>query len=455
MLSEFIKKGMGFVLKNPQVLYTFFLLVSIPVAFLFVSEQFLSISRDAHDRLERQRAALIGDVVGLFGDALLTAPESFTPKLRTLQALNAPLLYAAVYEEVPDGVVTRASTREGDIGKTVVMHEQLRFLFSSAKGDTTKSFTTETWEGGVRVWKTVRALANGERTLYLLLDISMAESDRLLSGNIRNAYGVLAVVIVLMVLLLARHARIIDYATLYRRLEEVDRLKDSFVAMAAHELRSPLTIIRGYADALRSVKRFPKDGIQFLDRIEQSSKQLNTLITDILDVAKLQEGRMEFHLAPLLVKDEVASIVGDYERVAADKKLELEFRGRSVRSILVDSVRFRQVVVNLVGNAIKYTPSGVVTVSVLDVGAYVEIRVSDTGIGISAENIERLFGRFVRIKSAETEKISGTGLGLWITKEIVTRMHGTIHVESITGKGSDFIVRFEAINHDDNSKNLS
>jgi signal transduction histidine kinase len=119
--------------------------------------------------------------------------------------------------------------------------------------------------------------------------------------------------------------------------------------------------------------------------------------------------------------------------------------GLDIQKIAVDPARFRQVLVNLIGNAIKYTPTGDVKVRVQKKEDYIEFRISDSGIGISAEDQKKLFQKFQRISSTETAEIRGTGLGLWITKQIVEQMGGKITVESIKGVGTHFVVEFPIV----------
>jgi signal transduction histidine kinase len=134
-------------------------------------------------------------------------------------------------------------------------------------------------------------------------------------------------------------------------------------------------------------------------------------------------------------------VVEGFVQPAKDKGLSLEYQGGAA-TLLVDPERFRQVAVNLVGNAVKYTERGEVRVSSKTSGSRYLLRVSDTGLGISAENQKRLFEKFYRVKTEATARIEGTGLGLWITKAMIEAMGGRISVESIEGKGSDFIVEF-------------
>ena len=186
-------------------------------------------------------------------------------------------------------------------------------------------------------------------------------------------------------------------------------------------------------------------GKEHLENIDRSASQLNLLIGDILDVAKLQEGRMSFAYKNVDVSGDIATVVDSFMKPAVDKGLRLSYDRTPLPLLSVDTDRFRQVMINLVGNAVKYTPKGKVKIMTEKEGDRVNIRVSDTGMGISAEDQQKLFQKFYRVKNEETQKITGTGLGLWITAQIVKTMKGTIAVESIKGKGTDFVLSFPVV----------
>jgi signal transduction histidine kinase len=352
---------------------------------------------------------------------------------------------------IPDnsGYPIIASLNEKEVGTTLTPDPLSSYLLGSATPKkpemTYQVYASEFFLGGARYWRSVRAIpatSSKEVVGYLATDISMAQADAVSQRNIRNAYFVLAGIILLIIILLGRQARIIDYASLYARLKEVDGMKDDFVSMAAHELRSPLTIIRGYVEMLGEGEGMPEGSKENLRRIDQAALQLNSLVGDILDVSKLQEGRMSFRFAALDISADIAQVVDSFKRPAADKGLTLSYAPTPLPMIFVDSDRLRQVLINLVGNAIKYTPHGEVRVVASADASNVTIRVSDTGMGISAEDQQKLFQKFFRVKNEETQMITGTGLGLWITTQIVKAMKGMISVESIKGKGTDFIVTF-------------
>jgi signal transduction histidine kinase len=176
-----------------------------------------------------------------------------------------------------------------------------------------------------------------------------------------------------------------------------------------------------------------------------SVDQLNALIGDILDVVRLNQGKMTFHATALNASPIIEKVIESFQYVAHEKGLEISYEKKDLPNINVDAEKLRQILVNIIGNSIKYTPAGSVKVFAETEHGILSIRVRDTGIGISAEDQKSLFGKFFRVKSKDTEDIRGTGLGLWIAAQVIDNMGGKISVESIKGKGTDFVISFSVV----------
>lgn len=438
-------RGVRFVRDNPQVIYTLSLVVLIPLAFFFTSEQFLRVARENQDKLERNRIGILGGTFALFARDHLTDEVYLNARIDAIAEENETIRnFQILGPRARDGFPILASLDRGEVGANVVPDDVSTFLLSSAAGNPREAFATSFFVVGERYWRGVRAItaATSTETLgYLVVELSMAQADAVARKNILKAYAVLIVIIFLIIILLARQARIIDYAALYKRLKEVDQMKDDFVSMAAHELRTPLTVIRGYAELLKGMIGISSTDRENVERIEVSAQDLSGLVDDILDVARIQEGKMSFTPAPVDIKELLVSVAESFKHSAEEKGLAFRTEIPDTLPVIsTDEKRMRQVLVNIIGNSIKYTPQGEVSVRALAEGGNLVIRVSDTGIGIAAEDQKKLFQKFYRVRSRETDDIRGTGLGLWITLQIIQRMKGAISVESIKGKGTDFII---------------
>lgn len=225
-------------------------------------------------------------------------------------------------------------------------------------------------------------------------------------------------------------------------LRRLERMRREFVSNVSHELKTPLTAIQAYADTLsEGALDDPEHNRVFLSRIVEQAQRLEDLILDLLRLARI-ESQQTADLRPVLLNEIVSLCVSDHERVAAGKGLQIESRFEVSVTVLGDPEELRQVVDNLLDNAIKYTPAGGrVEVALRQDGPSGILEVTDTGIGIPREEQSRIFERFYRVDRARTRAIGGTGLGLSIVKHIVQQFGGDVEVTSELGKGSRFTVR--------------
>jgi DNA-binding response OmpR family regulator/nitrogen-specific signal transduction histidine kinase len=223
---------------------------------------------------------------------------------------------------------------------------------------------------------------------------------------------------------------------------ESDRAKSEFVSTVSHELRTPMTAIKGYTDLLHAgaVGSINKEQKRFLGIIRSNADRLTALINDLLDISRMDAGRVRFEPQPMQVGEVVSDVVNALA-VQADTKqqtLTYEVVG-GLPDVVGDRDRLNQVVTNLVGNAIRYTPEGgEVEVHVYPVEGAVRVDVRDTGIGIAPDDLGHIFERFYRSDHPLVQETSGTGLGLSISKMFVEMHGGRVWVESELGKGSTF-----------------
>jgi PAS domain S-box-containing protein len=232
------------------------------------------------------------------------------------------------------------------------------------------------------------------------------------------------------------------------KLQEFDRLKSMFIASMSHELRTPLNSIIGFTGMTLQglsgdLNEEQKDN---LSRSYQSAKHLLSLITDVIDISKIEAGRIDAFTEEIHLKEVLAEAISNVRPLVKDKNLEIAVEVHADVRLHTDRRRLLQCLLNFLSNAVKYTESGIVTVATAEADGQVEISVSDTGIGIAEKDMPKLFEAFERLDTHLRVKAGGTGLGLYLTKKIATDLlHGEVAVQSKEGQGSTFTLRVPKI----------
>jgi signal transduction histidine kinase len=228
------------------------------------------------------------------------------------------------------------------------------------------------------------------------------------------------------------------------RAIEASRLKDEFLATISHELRTPLNSIIGYVDLMRMGIRgkVDEDGHEILTRVSESSVNLLNLINDVLDIAKIEAGRLDIVSEPIEVRPMIDHWQRQMDVRARQKQLafEVNIDPTLPEEVLGDEERITQIALNLLSNAFKFTEKGKVTLDVEAQSDMWMIRVTDTGIGIPPHALEYIFEEFRQVDGSNQRAYGGTGLGLAITRKLCSMMNGKVQVQSRVGEGSSFTV---------------
>jgi len=226
-----------------------------------------------------------------------------------------------------------------------------------------------------------------------------------------------------------------------REVERATRLKSRFLASMSHELRTPLNAIVGFSDLLAEGTPGELNTKQkrFVNHIKQGSAHLLQLINDILDLSKIEAGQLDIRCEDFQVKDALPEVLSTIRPLAMAKNVQVQQELETDRPVYADRVRFKQILYNLLSNAVKFTPKdGRININCIEKGNFIHISVTDTGIGIRAEDQPVVFEEFRQVEGTQQDVHQGTGLGLAITKRLVERQGGTISLVSELGKGSRF-----------------
>ncbi|HEY8425013.1 MAG TPA: ATP-binding protein [Limnochordales bacterium] len=225
-------------------------------------------------------------------------------------------------------------------------------------------------------------------------------------------------------------------------LRRLERVRSDFVANVSHELRTPLTALKGFIEALQEgAAEDPATRTRFLEIMARETDRLVALINDLLDLSHLESRNVELRRTPLQLARVAGAVIAMFARKAAAKQLALEQDlPPDLPPVLADEDMLRQVFINLLDNAVKYTPSGRITVRAMAEPRepMVRVEVSDTGIGIPRQHLGRIFERFYRVDRARSRELGGTGLGLSIVRHIIELHGGRIEVDSEVGAGTTF-----------------
>ena len=225
------------------------------------------------------------------------------------------------------------------------------------------------------------------------------------------------------------------------KLRQLERIRQDFVANVSHELRTPVTIIKGYAETLlEGALKDTAHAKEFLKIIYSDSNRLARLIDDLLDLSRIESGKLDLTFQPVSIKATVEHVVSELRKQARERSVIIHIDiPEDLPDILADEGAISQVLLNLLDNAIKYNQEkGSVTVSAREQGDVIHVAVCDTGVGIPEKDLNRIFERFYRVDKARSRELGGTGLGLSIVKHIVQEHKGQVAVESVIGRGSTF-----------------
>lgn len=255
---------------------------------------------------------------------------------------------------------------------------------------------------------------------------------------------------------------IVTFRDITKELDD-ERAQSEFISTASHEMRTPVASIEGYLGLALNAQTATIDerARKYLESAKSASQHLGKLFQDLLDVGKLDDKRVRPTMIPMEFNSVVRTIVGRYDEYVRQKNLSLIFGEKKALShaldqpiyVMADENFLMEVISNLMENAVKYSPSGgKITVNVTSEMDKAALSITDTGVGIPHEDLSHIFQKFYRVDNSATREINGTGLGLYIVKERVEAMNGTVGADSTYGMGSTFTVTLPRISHDEYEK---
>jgi signal transduction histidine kinase len=453
------KEKLQFIKKNYQIVYSIILIVFIPLAIIANTVIFTRSFQRAIDKDLQGKAISIGDVINVGLIDYLDKPGELQNKIESIAMFNSEVVAADVLVPSGEDFKVEASLNKQAVDRvtkeTVNVlawreNKPVAFLTNSGSNNSIDN-VVKFDQDPARYWAVIMPLKDGAgaKQALLCMKISVSAMDKLTRDILIRSYVVLLITVLIIILLLANNTRLFEYAALYRKIKEIDQMKDEFISVASHELRTPVTGIRGFVSMILAGDLGPVSdkAKESLVIVQSSADRLSVLVDDLLNVSRIEQGRMKMELQPTDVSSIIKESIAELSVQAEQKKLTLKYNPHAevLPNINIDTERFKQILFNLIGNAIKYTVAGSVEVTTEQKNGRLEIKVKDTGLGMSAKARERLFEKFYRVRTDETSSITGTGLGLWITKQLVEMQAGDITVDSIEKVGTQMTISFPLI----------
>jgi two-component system phosphate regulon sensor histidine kinase PhoR len=370
----------------------------------------------AAGELERRPTLNAPGEVGDLAMALHRMTEQLAARLSALESDDA--LLNAVIESLDEGIVA-VSAR----GEIIRLNQSARRLLALSAA---VPFSADLLPQERRMRDALRTAMSGTATEPA--ELALRDRTLLLTARpLPDGGAVLAVM---------------DLTT-RRRLETIRR---DFVANVSHELKTPLTVIGGFAETLRDRDLSDDDQQRFVETIESNTRRMQRIVDDLLDLSRYESGTWVPNIVPNDLVSVVTDVFASVHRAADAKGLSLSFQAPAdARHVDADPTALRQIIANLVENAVRHTPRGEVTVRAeAPASGGTTVIVSDTGIGIPTEHIGRIFERFYRVDSGRARDEGGTGLGLAIVRHLVEAHGGAVRAESVVGQGTTITVHFPA-----------
>jgi len=230
-----------------------------------------------------------------------------------------------------------------------------------------------------------------------------------------------------------------DMSKANKELKELDKSKSEFLNIVSHELKTPLTALIAHLEVIEDMKsNLTKEELNSLEAIRRNSDNLKMLISNILEIARMESGKFELTKINLNLEKLIKESARELQILAKQKSLNIRTKIKKLPKIKADDTRLKEIMNNLITNAIKFTERGSITISAQKKGGFVEVKVADTGVGIPNNKIKNIFQKFYQVDTSISRRYGGTGLGLSITKKIIENHGGEIKVDSIKGKGTIF-----------------
>jgi signal transduction histidine kinase len=432
-----------------QIFYSIAVVLAIPILLAFNTLFLASNVRDDYDSELQSRAEIASSVLASAIEENLKSGNTGAIQIiiDDISVNQKELRNVTVIESSDNGYKILASQ---DANAELSNSDSLQYdIVFSRQWPVAKSIAIKDDDGrDARAWSVASpVIVDGSVIGIVSSDLLTNDVDEKFDATLSNSVVIMIVSTIAVTVLLINHFRFIGYASLLAKQKELNQTMSDFLSVATHELKAPMTIIKGYISNILDGD-FGKVSEPIKEQLNVAVSQtdrLNSLVQDLLNVSRIEQGRIQFDIQPVELSELIDIIAKTYSPIATEKGLELVYEKSEDTKINADAGRMQEIFTNLIDNAVKYSESGTVTVSHNVTNSHVVTSVRDAGIGMTQEERKRLFHRFYRVQNEHTKGVQGTGLGLWIIKQYIEKMGGKIEVDSLAGAGTEFRVTFKKI----------
>lgn len=444
MISDLLttlERGLKVMRLNSRLLLVGVLVFVFPLLFVWITQSFFTTAYSNIDTAEKQR-------IGMLHDSLRVVVQESSNSAVVLPALidrylaeNADITKIRVVDPTDEETLILYSFNPEEIGTPVVSDDLFRNLpLSSTDG----AFIYPLNIDGTRTWQVFSSVKQAEDTLIIFSEHTFSLVDSVMLARQQQSYLGLTAIFLFLIGLAYWINKQVQWEKQHGKLAQQLVERDLFSNMIAHEFRTPLTAIKGYASFLEESEELDAENKRFASNIRISAERLVVLVSDFLEVARLQSGKVSIDIQSVDVSEVLSAVTTDLQSLAIKKELQLSYEAPPEPLMMqTDRNRLTQVLTNIVSNSIKYTESGAIEIECEKSVGKLTIRIKDTGTGISAADQKKLFAPFMRVGGVDQTATTGTGLGMWITKQLVTLLKGDIGVESIKGVGTHVVITFD------------
>lgn len=435
-----LQDGLRAVRLSPQLTFIAVLVFIFPIAFIWVNQSFFTTAYNNINTAQKQRVGILHDSLATMLVTAEQPAEMLQVAAQDIAEANQDITKIRVVQQDDDGLRVIAANDATLLG-SYEDSELYTLVPLSANTDTSIIFTPVI--DGVRTWQVFRRVSHETFDYYIFSEHSFATIDGVMTYRRQQSYIALTLIFLFLISLAYWVRKQEDWQRNHSNLQHQLQERDLFSNMIAHEFRSPLTAIKGYASFLTESKALSVEERRFAHNIKDAADRLVFLVNDFLEVARLQSGKLSIEVSNIDLREVLTRVSEDLSSLATEKGLTLHYTPceRPI-TMQTDPARMTQVITNIVSNAIKYTERGQVELEAIAKPGEVTVLVKDTGMGISAEDQKKLFAPFTRVGGVDKTETTGTGLGMWITKQLTALLGGTIGVESIKGVGTHIVISF-------------